>query len=225
MVQPIYLCSHSPRRRELLELTGLTFEVRPLVRIDEEKLLENYTGDVLSKAEHLARQKAKLALGLGIAGIFITADTMVVSDDGVVLGKPQDAAQAEVYLDRLAGNWHTVATGVALSEALRVAGGARIESILETTRVKFAPMTSREIRSYIATGEPFDKAGGYGIQGRASIYIERIEGCYFNVVGFPLYSFWQMWKRFTIEESQHAAPGAQVPSADQPSSDKSGEKP
>jgi septum formation protein len=107
-----------------------------------------------------------------------------------VLGKPRDPSEAVMFLDRLAGNWHTVATGVALSEK------GRIESILEATRVKFAPMTAKEIRDYIATGEPFDKAGGYDIQGRASIYIERIEGDYFNVVGFPVHAFWEMWKKF-----------------------------
>jgi len=86
-----------------------------------------------------------------------------------------------------------VATGVALAESPE----GRIDSVLESTRVKFARMSAGEVEEYIATGEPFDKAGGYGIQGRASIYIERIEGCYFNVVGFPLHAFWKMWRRFT----------------------------
>jgi septum formation protein len=189
----LFLCSHSPRRKELLELTGLKFEVCPLHGIDEEALLEGYAGEVSGRAEFLARKKADVALRLDIPGMFITADTIVVSDDGAVLGKPRDPSEAEMFLDRLAGNWHTVATGVALCEK------GRIESILETTRVKFAPMTAREIRDYIATGEPFDKAGGYGIQGRASIYIERIEGDYFNVVGFPVHAFWGMWKGFVAK--------------------------
>lgn len=196
MARRLYLCSHSPRREELLDLTGLEFEIHPLEEIDEEALLADYSGDVIARAEFLAREKAKVALDLGIPGIFITADTLVIADDGTVLGKPRDAAEAELFLDRLAGNWHTVATGVALSERPEKGGETRIASILETTRVKFARMTTKEIRDYIATGEPFDKAGAYGIQGRASIYIERVEGCYFNVVGFPLHAFWEMWEGF-----------------------------
>jgi septum formation protein len=198
----LYLSSHSPRRKELLELTGLKFDVHPIANIDEDKLTEHYKGDVLFRAEYLAREKAKAVPGLGISGIFITADTLVIADDGIVLGKPKDASEAEVFLDRLSGNWHTVATGVALSEISPESKKPRVESILETTRVKFTAMTSREIRDYIVTNEPYDKAGGYGIQGRASIYIERIEGCYFNVVGFPLHAFWQMWKEFTKVETK-----------------------
>jgi septum formation protein len=200
MSRPIFLCSHSPRRKELLELTGLSFEVRPLAEVDEELLLQDYIGDVIGRAEFLAREKAKIAITSGTPGIYITADTLVIADDGIVLGKPADQNDAELFLDRIAGNWHTVATGVALCEMGPAGLAWPLESILEATRVKFAPMSSKEIRNYIATGEPFDKAGGYGIQGRASIYIERIEGCYFNVVGFPLHSFWQMWKRLGMED-------------------------
>ncbi len=197
MVKPLYLGSGSPRRKELLALTGLEFEVRPLEDLDEERLLSDYEGELVSGAEHLARAKARHLLGMGIPGTFITADTLVISDDGAVLGKPRDASEAGLYLDRLAGNWHTVATGVALAETSSdTYSEGRIAGVLETTRVKFAPMTSEEIEEYIATGEPFDKAGGYGIQGRASIYVERIDGCYFNVVGFPLHAFWKMWKTF-----------------------------
>jgi septum formation protein len=195
-MQPkLYLCSQSPRRSELLDLTGLEFEVTPLEGVDEEALLTGYAGEVVGRAEFLALEKAKIALASGTPGLFITADTLVIADDGTVLGKPRNEEEADMFLDRLAGNWHTVATGVALSELSE--NGTRTKSILETTRVKFAPMTAREIRAYIATREPYDKAGGYGIQGKASIYIERIEGCYFNVVGFPLHSFWKMWKSFT----------------------------
>jgi len=197
MADKIYLCSSSPRRRELLALTGLEFEVMPLEGIEEDAFLHSCQGDVVERAEKLALKKMEVALGLGIPGIFITADTLVISDDGAVLGKPATAKEAEVFLDRLAGNWHTVATGVALGKLPQVGGKPLVDSVLEVTRVKFAPMSLDEIRDYIATGEPFDKAGGYGIQGRASIYIERIEGDYFNVVGFPLHAFWKMWKRFS----------------------------
>ena len=198
MTRNIYLASASPRRKELLELTGIVFTVRPLEDVDEAELLKGYDGDVAGRAEHLAREKAKIALGLNVPGVFITADTLVIADDGQVLGKPRDVAEAEMFLDKLAGNWHTVATGVAVAER-QADGRDRIDSVLETTRVKFAPMTEREIGNYIATGEPFDKAGGYGIQGHASVFIERIEGDYFNVVGFPLHAFWNMWKKFSGE--------------------------
>jgi len=197
MTNTIYLASASPRRRELLALTGLEFTVRPLDEIDEEAYVRDYDGEVTSQAGFLAREKAKHAVALDIPGIFITADTLVISDDGAVLGKPRDDEEATLFLDRLAGNWHTVATGVALTENKADGNPAKIDSILATTRVKFAPMTDDEILDYIHTGEPFDKAGGYGIQGRASIYIEKIDGCYFNVVGFPLNAFWGMWRKFT----------------------------
>ena len=193
MDKPLYLASASPRRKELLALTGLEFEVRQPKDVDEKNLLADYKGDVLGGAEHVARVKASIALDQGAPGRYITADTIVVSDDGAVLGKPENAGEAALFLDRLAGNWHTVATGVAVVDST---DPDYIASILESTRVKFAPMDADEIQAYIKTGEPFDKAGGYGIQGRASIHIERIEGCYFNVVGFPVHAFWKMWKEF-----------------------------
>lgn len=195
----IYLASQSTRRQELLKLTGLEFEIKPLENFDEQSALKDYSGDVVGQAEFLARAKASAALASNLPGTFITADTIVISDDGVVLGKPSDKSEAALFLDRLAANWHTVATGVAVSRrdiSGDPGGGERIESILVTTRVKFFPMSGSEMREYIATGEPFDKAGGYGIQGRASKYIEKIDGCYFNVVGFPISAFWKLWIEF-----------------------------
>lgn len=195
----IYLASQSTRRQELLKLTGLEFEIKPLENFDERRALKDYSGDVVGQAEFLSRAKAVAALASNLTGTFITADTIVISDDGVVLGKPSDESEAALFLDRLAGNWHTVATGVAVSSrdiSEKPGDGDRIESILVTTRVKFFPMSGTEILEYIATGEPFDKAGGYGIQGQASKYIEKIEGCYFNVVGFPISAFWKLWNEF-----------------------------
>lgn len=199
MDELIYLASRSPRRRELLQLTGLEFEILPLEIQDEKALLEGFSGDIVEQAECIALAKIRLALDSNLPGIFIAADTIVVSEDGVVLGKPANKLEVGLYLDRLSGNWHTVATGVALARRQKsesLGGTEHIESVLVTTRVKFSPMTRTEIREYIATGEPFDKAGGYGIQGRASIFIEKIDGCYFNVVGFPLNAFWNLWKNF-----------------------------
>jgi len=199
MNKTIYLVSASPRRLELLQLTGLDFIVHPLTAFDEDRVIAEYEGDVIDMAGFIAREKAMAALDLDIYGILITSDTLVISEDGLVLGKPVDDNEAEMFLDRLAGNWHTVATGVAVVEKLPDGSSGEIYSLVEKTRVKFAPMTDAEISAYIATGEPFDKAGGYGIQGRASVHIEKIEGCYFNVVGFPLHAFWTLWKKHFIE--------------------------
>jgi septum formation protein len=199
----IFLASHSPRRRELLRLTGLKFELFPIEITDENLLLDDYNGEIIGQAEHIANSKLAIAMKANLPGTFITADTIVVSEDGVVLGKPSTEKEAELFLDRLAGNWHTVATGVAIGkwDKSEYLGGKKItDSILVTTRVKFGTMSKLEIREYIATGEPFDKAGAYGIQGRASIYIEKIDGCYFNVVGFPLNAFWKMWQKFRKRE-------------------------
>ena len=196
----IYLASRSPRRSELLRLTGLEFLIFPLEIEDEFKLLKGYDGDIVGQAEFIARSKLTSAMSSNLPGFFITADTIVVADDGTVLGKPSDKIEAEVFLDRLSGNWHTVATGVAVGKrelSEHLGGREKSDSVLVTTRVRFSPMSKSEILDYIATGEPFDKAGGYGIQGRASIYIEKIDGDYFNVVGFPLNAFWKMWKNFT----------------------------
>lgn len=198
MDKPVYLGSKSPRRKELLGLTGIKFNIFSITGMDEDALLAEYPGDILEAAEHLAVEKARLALSSKDDGIFITADTLVITDDGSVLGKPSGKDEARQFLNLLAGNWHTVVTGVALAESgSQDQAEIRIASTLETTRVKFAPMTSDEIEEYIATDEPYDKAGGYGIQGRASVHIEGIEGCYFNVVGFPLHAFWKLWKSFT----------------------------
>lgn len=190
MSRLVYLASKSPRRSELLKLTGIDFVEFDIGEFDEDFHLKQKVTPLEKLAENVAIEKAKVALSKLEPGIFITADTIVIADDGSILGKPSDVSEAEDFLDRLAGNWHTVATGVAIAQF----PNKSISTLLETTRVKFSPMTAEEISDYIATGEPFDKAGGYGIQGKASIYIEKIEGCYFNVVGFPLHSFWKMWK-------------------------------
>ncbi|MCX6647114.1 MAG: Maf family protein, partial [bacterium] len=145
----IFLASHSPRRRELLKLTGLKFDILPLEIDDEKYLLEGYNGDIVGQAEYIAKSKLKLAMKSNLPGTFIAADTIVVSEDGVVLGKPSNEKEAELFLDRLAGNWHTVATGVAIGkrEKSEYLGGKEItDRVLVTTRVKFAPMTRAEIR-------------------------------------------------------------------------------
>lgn len=127
--------------------------------------------------ERLAQEKAQAAWRAG--EITLGADTTVVVD-GEILGKPEDAADAERMLARLAGRGHDVLTGFCVFD------GERARSGVATTRVVFRPMDAGEIAAYAASGEPLDKAGGYGIQGLASKFVERIEGCYFNVVGLPV---------------------------------------
>jgi septum formation protein len=179
----LILASQSPRRRELLETAGFRFTVRA-------RPVEEVRGAGESPVEYvmrLAREKAE-ASWESRDEIVLGADTEVVLGDSV-LGKPGDESEARAMLRSLAGREHTVITGI----CLRHAGGAVVGS--ESTRVWFAQMDDREIAEYAASGEPLDKAGGYAIQGLASKFVERIEGCYFNVMGLPLALFYREWKK------------------------------
>ncbi len=169
------LASASPRRAELLTAAGFAFDIAH-ADIDEALLPREPAGRyVLRLAEGKARAVAARFPDHAVLG----ADTTVVVD-GHVLGKPADAADAVAMLRRLQGRAHEVLTGVAL-----VTGG-QAQVVLEATRVWFGPMTDAEIAVYVATGEPMDKAGAYGIQGWAARYVTRIEGSYSNVVGLPV---------------------------------------
>ena len=121
--------------------------------------------------------------------VILSADTVVVLDEAV-MGKPASDEEAEEMLRQLSGNWHRVFSGLTLMVPVE----GRSISGEEVTRVKFRDLEPEEIRDYIATGEPFDKAGGYGIQGRGSALVERIDGCYFNVVGLPVVKLLSMLK-------------------------------
>ena len=186
MKKRIILGSASPRRRELLEQIGVEFEVK--VSGKEEV---HYSLDPAAIVKELALMKAEnVAEELGAADtqekdiIVIGADTVVVLD-GEILGKPKDEADAERMLKALQGRSHDVYTGVAFLTYGRN-GDKEVCSYAVGTRVFVNPMTENEIRAYIATGEPMDKAGAYGIQGRFAAYIEKIEGDYYNVVGLPV---------------------------------------
>jgi septum formation protein len=171
----VILASSSPRRRELLSLIGIPHEVKS-ADIDERYL----TGETPREhAERLARGKATKIQGAGSDAVIIGSDTIVVVD-GDVLGKPRDAADAKRMLRRLAGRTHTVITAVA------VAVDGRVESSVEEVEVTFHPVTDAEIDRYIATGEPMDKAGAYGIQGFGATIVARVQGDYFAVMGMPL---------------------------------------
>ena len=169
----LVLASASPRRKELLTTAGFGFEVRP-AHIDEGQHDGESSADYVAR---LAREKAQAVWREG--EITLGADTTVVIDSRS-LGKPGDAAEAAAMLRLLSGRSHEVLTGWTLFDGRVTQGG------VETTRVFFVPMAEDEILTYAASGEPLDKAGAYGIQGLASKYVERIEGCYFNVVGLPV---------------------------------------
>jgi septum formation protein len=176
----LILASSSPRRAEILRDAGVVFEIR--AADVEEARLPNETAErmVARLAEAKARAVADL-LDEKISAIVIGADTTVMLD-GEILGKPGDAEDARQMLNLLSGRTHNVLTGICVVRLLDNA----TRSAVESTAVTFAVLDRSEIESYVAGGEPFDKAGGYAIQGRAGRYIPRIEGCYFNVVGLPI---------------------------------------
>ena len=169
----LVLASQSPRRREILSRAGIGFVVRAPVVPEEAAGGE----DPVAHVRRLAREKAE-AVPAGPGEIVLGADTVVVID-GRILGKPADAEDAARMLRLLSGREHEVVTGI----CLRTSGRLIVDAA--STRVSFAPLTDAEISAYVASGEPMDKAGAYGIQGLASKFIDRVEGCYFNVMGLP----------------------------------------
>jgi septum formation protein len=171
----VVLASASPRRRQLLDLIGIEHEVRP-ANIDESMRPREVPR---RHAERLAREKATAIAKRDPDLITIAADTIVVINRKV-LGKPRDTDDAARMLALLSGREHVVTTAVA------VARGKKLRSAVEEVRVKFRRLRDDEIEAYIATGEPMDKAGGYGIQGYGATIVERIEGDYFAVMGLPI---------------------------------------
>jgi septum formation protein len=184
----IVLASGSPRRQELLRQVGLSFRVIPS-GVDEQVAEPLAPGALV---EHLALAKARDVAAREPGALVLGADTIVVVD-GRILGKPKDRADAIAMLQSLSGRSHQVMTGVAL-----IGGGRELVGHEETT-VSFVPLTQRQIERYVDSGEPMDKAGAYGIQGRASAMINGIEGDYFTVVGLPLCRTAQMLSEFGIE--------------------------
>jgi septum formation protein len=171
----VVLASASPRRSELLNVIGISHEVRP-ANIDETMRAREAPR---RHAERLAREKASAIATRDPDLVTIAADTVVVINRKV-LGKPVDPDDAARMLRLLSGREHTVISAVAVSR------GRRLRSAIEEVRVKFRRLRDDEIDSYIATGEPMDKAGAYGIQGYGATIVERIEGDYFAVMGLPL---------------------------------------
>ena len=176
-LEPLVLASSSPRRAEILRAVGWPFEVMA-ANVDETAR----PGEEVSEyVERLACEKAEAVAEGRASGLVLGADT-VVAVGGQVLGKPADAEDARRMLNLLGGRWHDVLTGVALVRAET----GEVLVAHELTRVRFAPLTDEEIDWYVATGETADKAGAYAVQGRAALFIEEIEGDYWNVVGLPV---------------------------------------
>jgi septum formation protein len=182
-VLDLVLASQSPRRRELLATAGFHFTVRS--RAVEEVRAPGEEPEAY--ARRLAREKAEAAWDARPHEVVLGADTIVVLGEQV-LEKPRGVEDARWMLEQLSGREHRVITGV----CLRHAGGAEVAS--ESTLVIFAPLSAEEIATYVASGEPMDKAGAYGIQGLASKFVERIDGCFFNVVGLPVALVYRMLK-------------------------------
>ena len=185
----IVLASGSPRRQELLQRIGITeFDVRvPEVE-------ESYPAGLTPRetVEYISREKADAAARLcGADEIVITADTMVFLDDQR-LGKPADEDDALRMLTALQGRHHTVCTGVTVRQ------GNRSITESEATEVYFRPATEAELRGYIATGEPMDKAGAYGVQGKGALLVERLNGDFFNVMGLPVLRLSRMLGQFGV---------------------------
>ena len=170
----VILASRSPRRREILARAGIAHQVRPA---DVDETVRDGE-DVAGYVRRLARAKAE-AVSNGPGEVVLGADTVEVVD-GEILGKPADRQDACRMLRRLSGREHEVVTGICLLTGERAAEDA------ESTRVRFRSLSEQEIADYVASGEPMDKAGAYAIQGLASKFIDRVEGCYFNVVGLPV---------------------------------------
>ncbi len=171
----IILASASPRRSELMTLAGFRFDVicADIDEIVPEKALpqEVVMSLALQKAQAVAKDHRKSAV--------VGSDT-VVALDGKILGKPRSESEAAEMLRSLSGRIHKVFTGVA------IVCGEKVTSFFEETEVEFYPLTDQEILDYVATGEPMDKAGAYGIQGRGAVLVKRINGDYFNVMGLPI---------------------------------------
>jgi septum formation protein len=204
----LVLASASPRRQELLRCAGIPFTVQP-ADIDETPRPNESPRDC---AERLAREKALAVFATGASDCVLGADTIVVVDE-IILGKPLDAADATRMLRVLSGRTHRVITGVCVvgekmagnqgsvvsdSERQLRAENRELRTASETTLVTMCELSEDDIRAYIATGEPMDKAGAYAIQGMASRWIPRIEGDYSNVVGLPVALVWRMLREGSV---------------------------
>ncbi len=177
----LILASQSPRRHEILDLMGLAY--RTEVCTEPERVVKDLS--IPETVMHLAFEKASFALRLHPDACVIGADT-IVELDGEIIGKPKSPEDAVRTLSRMQGRSHTVYTGLAVLK------DAYSDVRFAATKVRFRPMSEKEIRWYVSTGDPLDKAGSYGVQGLGSVFVESIEGNYFNVVGLPAPVLYEM---------------------------------
>lgn len=188
----IILASQSPRRSELLKQLGLNFQIKT-ANIDESNSMGLKASELV---QYLAFEKARVVAedsSLDRDSIVIGADTVVVKE-GKIFGKPRDKQDAFNMLKSLSGSWHEVMTGVAVIDV----SSSKYDKSVEITRVKMKELKDENINAYINSGEPLDKAGAYGIQGLGAVLIDRIEGCYFNVVGLPISKLSDILKNYGV---------------------------
>lgn len=184
----LILASKSPRRQQLLRNMGYEFQV--ITRDTEESFPNAYSPE--QAVQHIAQQKASSLMDLSPTHVILAADTIVVLD-GRILGKPKDEAEAIGMLEALSGRTHEVMTACCIHHQ------GKVQTLLETTRVYFRSLRSREINHYVTEFQPYDKAGGYGIQEWiGSVGIERIEGSYHNVVGLPTAAVYEALRAYPL---------------------------
>ena len=181
------LASASPRRKEILAGLGMRFTVDPCSLPEPARRPGEKPSVYATRA---ARDKARVVAARHAKGVVIGADTIVVCSNRI-LGKPADREEGREMLERLGGRWHEVITGLCLFDRNR----GRTRSGFSRSRVHFRRLSAQEIRWYLDTGEYSDKAGAYAVQGYAALFIDRIEGCYFNIVGFPVAAFERLCRR------------------------------
>ncbi len=206
---PFLLASASPRRRQLIASLGLPFTVG-ISPTDEDAAQQHYTGPAEGLGVWTAAHKAVMALTLSDAQdrLVIAADTTVILD-GQELGKPRDQAHAHTLLLSLRGRWHYVVTGVVV--CAQIDGSVRLVSESCTTPVLMRNYSKEEIDAYIATGDPFDKAGAYGVQHALFQPTERIDGCYLNVVGLPICTLIKLLAQFDVYPTSKGLTGTACP--------------
>lgn len=194
-MRKIILASASPRRRELLEQGGIPFTVIPSQA--EEKITTEQPGQAVEELSYL---KCSDIYEKSLGDVLVIGADTVVASEGKILGKPSSQKDAVKMLQSLQGREHEVYTGVTIMA--REGNENRKKTFHEKTKVVFYPMSDEEIRSYVNTGEPMDKAGAYGIQGKSAVFIKEISGDYNNVVGLPLARLYQELKNIGIESRE-----------------------
>ncbi len=184
-MRPLILASSSPRRREILSLLGVEFEVIP------SGVEESIVGDPITTARFLSKKKALDVWNKRKKALVIGADTLVYIGSRII-GKPGNEEEAFRTLKFLSGRWHKVVTAVSfISEGLRL-------TVHDIAKVRFRKLSDEEIRFYISTGEPLDKAGAYGVQGFGATIVERIEGNFYTVMGLPIVKVYEVLKELSI---------------------------